>query len=102
MKQIALTLALIAVISGPVAAQDADNPNDDLNEGIDLLGRGAELLLQGLLAELGPAWSELQSVLNDLNAYYPPEILPNGDILIRRKPADPSPGDAPDDEATEL
>ena len=52
---------------------------------MDLLSQGSRLLLRGLIGELEPALRELEGALNDLNAYYPPEILPNGDIIIRRK-----------------
>ncbi len=38
----------------------------------------------------GPALRELQGALQNLDAYHPPEVLPNGDILIRRK--EPLPG----------
>jgi len=100
MRQIGFAGALVMALAIPATAQENDDTSNDLSEGLDLLGRGAELMLQGVFAELGPAWAELQTLLNNLNAYYPPEILPNGDILIRRKPKDAPP--APEDEATEL
>jgi len=34
---------------------------------------------------LGPALRDLEEKIDDLNAYLPPEVLPNGDIIIRRK-----------------
>ena len=37
------------------------------------------------MAEMEPALEDLQGFVDNLNAYHPPEILPNGDILIRRK-----------------
>jgi len=44
-----------------------------------------------------PLLSELGAMIDDLNAYHPPEILPNGDIILRRRvPLDP---DAPDETA---
>ena len=51
----------------------------------DLLGKGMELLLQGLIKEMGPALLELEGKIIDLNAFHFPEVLPNGDIIIRRK-----------------
>ena len=71
-----------------------------MREGLSLLQEGTRLLLEGLLKELGPALLELQGRIIDLNAYYPPEVLPNGDIIIRRKvPLIP---EAPSERETEL
>ncbi len=37
------------------------------------------------LAEMGPALAEIASRVEDWSAYELPEMLPNGDIIIRRK-----------------
>lgn len=86
MNKFAFVTAL-SLITTPLAAQDAD-----MSEGLDLLGQGMELLLEGLMDEIGPALKELGPALKslegkiiDLNAYHAPEVLPNGDIIIRRK-----------------
>lgn len=74
---VALWLAVV-----PAVAQDGD---DNMREGMDLLQQGTRLLLEGLMLELGPALQELEDMVIDLNAYHAPEVLPNGDIIIRRK-----------------
>ncbi len=85
----AITFAL-SLAALPVQAQDG---KDELRQGAELLEKGMQLLLEGLIEELGPVILELQGKIVDLSAYYPPEILPNGDIIIRRKiplePAEP-------------
>lgn len=43
------------------------------------------------LEELGPVLEDLAGKLGDLNAYHPPEVLDNGDIIIRRKTPLPEP-----------
>ncbi|MEM7752887.1 MAG: hypothetical protein AAF230_05690 [Pseudomonadota bacterium] len=43
------------------------------------------LFMQGFMQEMEPALEDFQGFVEDLNAYHPPEVLPNGDILIRRK-----------------
>ena len=87
MKQI-YAICLAAMLSvAPVSAQDN---SEQMQEGFNLLEKGVELLLQGLIEELGPKLLELEGKIIDLNAYQFPEMLPNGDIIIRRKtPLDP-------------
>lgn len=71
-----------ALSTSPALAQDE---SDQLSEGMNLLRDGTQMLLEGLMSEFGPAMKDLEGRIDDLNAYEPPEILPNGDIIIRRK-----------------
>ena len=78
-----------------------------------LMEQGAQQFLEGLLREMepalesmrdfmdemGPAMREILEDVQDWSRYEPPEILENGDIIIRRKP-DPAP--SPDVEDGEL
>ena len=98
MTRALLVLALLAL---PAAAQEAEPPT--------LMERGLRLLMEGLAEEMEPALRDLRDLAEDarplmeqlrdqlgeafagLEAYHPPEVLENGDILIRRK----RPGDAP-------
>ncbi|MEJ6401424.1 AAA+ family ATPase [Yoonia sp. 2307UL14-13] len=109
MKHIAaLTLALGLSVS-PATAQDGE-----VEEGFDLMEEGMRLLMRGLMSEMEPAISELRGTLeemapemgaflrdmgpafaeflaqvDDFQNYETPEFLPNGDIIIRRKPGAP-------------
>jgi len=81
-------------------------------DGSSLMERGAQQFLEGLLQEMEPAWRELQGFMDamgpamielmdevqDWSAYEPPEILDNGDIIIRRKPQVPDTEAGPDQE----
>ncbi|MCB4455146.1 hypothetical protein [Leisingera sp. McT4-56] len=112
MKQILLPAALIALISAPLSAQEAGEEDS----GPSLMERGAELFWEGLrqemapaledlqgmmeeigpsmaafLAEMGPALAEIAREVKDWSAYELPEVLPNGDIIIRKKPKDNAP-----------
>jgi hypothetical protein len=99
MKLIA-SLALCATLAlSPAHAQEND---DELREGVDLLSEGAKLLLRGLMGEIEPALREMEGKLRDLNAYHPPEVLPNGDIIIRRKTPLPTEPEAGEDGEVEL
>jgi hypothetical protein len=102
-----IPFALAATLIAP-AAQAEDAP------GLSLMERGAQMFLEGILKEMEPAMEDLQGLADDMgpalrqfademgpklsellgevedwSAYMPPEVLPNGDIIIRRKPEHP-------------
>ncbi|MDX8347624.1 AAA+ family ATPase [Cognatiyoonia sp. IB215446] len=111
MRQIvALTLALGLSVA-PAMAQDNDT---EITDGFNLMEEGARMLMRGLMSEvepaitglrdsledmapelgefvvtMGPALSDLLNQVDDFNNYQAPEFLPNGDIIIRRKPDAP-------------
>lgn len=100
-------VALVALFWAPLPVI-AEAPKDG---GRDLMERGLELFFEGLkgemdpvlkdlesfiagagpamqsfLEEMGPALRDLMAEVKDWSVYEPPVVLPNGDILIRRKP----------------
>ncbi|WGW02255.1 hypothetical protein [Tropicibacter oceani] len=106
MKRIAAPLVALSLIAAPLAAQDAPAEED----GFNLMEEGARLFLRGLMsevepalkdlegmaqemkpflddfaAEMGPALKDLMGQVQDWSAYHPPEMLPNGDIILRKK-----------------
>ena len=85
-------LPIVAMLSlaTPLAAQE--------ERGRDLMAEALRLFMQGFMAEMEPALEDLEGFLEDFNAYHPPEVLPNGDIIIRRK----TPLDAEEDGEVEL
>lgn len=90
MRRLLLPLAF-AALAAPATAQDVE-PEP---EGPGLFERGADLMMRGLLEQLGPLVNDLESamvvlggVVERLGGYEAPEILPNGDILIRRRPGE--------------
>ncbi len=101
-------LLIVALMSsGPALAQDPlpmpPEPEGEVGEGLSLLEEGAKLLLRGLMQEMEPALQgmaegmeefagavepmlrDLSRMMGDLSNYHAPEMLPNGDIIIRRK-----------------
>lgn len=109
MKHYAFIPLVIALGSPPAFAQETES------EGFSLVEEGARLILRGLMeeaepaiddmrsmmeefgpameefaTELGPVLAELLRKADDLRHYQQPEFLPNGDILIRRKPDAPT------------
>ncbi|MEB8385905.1 hypothetical protein OO012_01580 [Rhodobacteraceae bacterium KMM 6894] len=103
MKQILFPALVAATLVTPAAAQE---PSD----GPSLMEQGAQMFLDGLMKqvepamkdlqalaqdmgpalrsfveEMGPAFGEILGDIKDFSAYHPPEILPNGDIIIRKK-----------------
>ena len=121
MRQLA-PFALALALSAPAAlAQDAD-------DGLSLMERGAQLFMEGILKEMEPAIEDFRGFADDMapalrqfaeemgpklgalldeiedwSAYQPPEVLPNGDIIIRRKPDHPmTPPDQPTEPAPQI
>ncbi|SEO13096.1 hypothetical protein SAMN04488103_11298 [Gemmobacter aquatilis] len=100
------TLPLLFCLSlAPARAQDTSDPPTPKDDGPSLMERGADMFLRGLMDEMDPALRGMEDALRemepelrqlidmigDLRNYEPPEKLPNGDIIIRRKPVPPAP-----------
>ncbi|MHA6262744.1 hypothetical protein ACXYMO_06045 [Arenibacterium sp. CAU 1754] len=121
MKHIAPLAVCLALLAPAAHAEDEEaDPN-----GRSLMEQGMELFFEGLREEMSPALKDLQSwseqfgpqmrsffeemgpafgeILNevkDWSRYEAPEILPNGDIIIRRKPEEkPRPETDPEPDA---
>ena len=98
------TFALCLILLPGLAAAEEDR-------GLTLMERGAQLFMEGILKEMEPAIDEfagladqmgpalknfaeemgprlgaLMEQVEDWSVYEAPEMLPNGDIIIRRKP----------------
>ncbi len=105
MKQIIAIPLVTLMLTSPVAAQE---------EGPTLMERGAQLFFEGLMQEMAPAMDEMAKLMEeagpalqnfvsemgpkllsmleeveDWSVYEAPEVQPNGDIIIRRKPDAP-------------
>lgn len=105
MKHVALPIVLISALALPLSAQEAEEEG-----GLSLMEEGAKLFFRGIIEEMeprmddlrgfaedmepklrtfvdemGPALAEILGKIDDLTVYHPPEILPNGDIILRRK-----------------
>lgn len=112
-------VALACVLSAaPLAAEENDS-RSLMEEGLDLfmdglrqemapaVGNLRELAeqfgpsMRSFLQEMGPAFAEMLEEVQDWTRYHPPEILPNGDIIIRKRQPDdlsPDPKTDPQDE----
>jgi hypothetical protein len=117
MRQFLVIPLVLCLSAGPITAQqgDSDAPTGDVEEGFSLLEEGAKLLFRGLIDQMGPALDEMQKglegmseearpaleallgMIDDMRNYEAPERLPNGDIIIRRKPDAPLPPDLRDE-----
>ena len=130
MRRIALTTALCwaLVPAAPLAAQEGpDVPEAEEERGLSLMERGLSLFFDGLrreaepaltelqrlmeefepamrdfAAEMGPALRELLGEVEDWSAYHPPEMLENGDIIIRKKTPEERADPAPEEPGIEL
>ncbi|MGR3465524.1 hypothetical protein [Limimaricola sp.] len=109
MRQIVHAAIAAALIAGPATAQIEEAPAEE-EDGFSLMQEGAELFFEGimgemepaiedfrgfarmaephlraLLSEMGPALMQVLDRIDDIANYEAPEILDNGDIIIRRK-----------------
>ena len=100
-----LIVAALVATAAPAAAQVEDE-----SPGFDLMEEGSRLFMRCLMNEMAPALRELEgladevgpamrllademgprlaeilSTIDDIRNYDAPEILPNGDIIIRRR-----------------
>ncbi|MCB1390985.1 MAG: hypothetical protein KDK12_17860 [Rhodobacteraceae bacterium] len=81
--RLAAFLVLSLALAAPARAQETDPPGTTLHG-----------LLDDMLGMVNPWLSDLAEMLGDLSGWHTPEVLPNGDILIRRR----RPEDAPEDQ----
>jgi len=107
MKHLAGLALLICL---PLSAQ----AQEEEERGLSLMERGAQMFMEGIMKEMAPAIDGLEDLadqmgpalrsfakemgpklgeildeVEDWSVYEAPEILPNGDIIIRRKPEPP-------------
>ena len=85
MKRVVMILALCAT---PAAAEEGE---------LGLLGEWLKGRMEGFASEILPLMKDFAGEIEDLKNYQAPEVLPNGDILIRRKPESPAKPDLPID-----
>lgn len=116
MRHAAAIITALCLTAAPLAAQDLDPERSTPEEGrgLSLMERGAQMFMEGIMKEVSPAFEDLSDLadqmrpalrefalemgpklrelldeVDDWNAYQAPEMLPNGDIIIRRKPDHP-------------
>jgi len=87
MKYLGPTLIALA-LANPVFAQDEDRSFSlwDLLTEMEQMAEDAMPLMQEWMNRLQPQLEALGETIGDWSQYEAPEVLPNGDIIIRRKP----------------
>ncbi|WP_019955318.1 hypothetical protein [Yoonia vestfoldensis] len=111
MKATLTAFALTALMAGPASAQSGEEAPSG---GFNLVEEGARMIMRGLMEEMSPTIDSLRDTLeemgpvvgdflremgpglatflnrvDDVRHYELPEFLPNGDIILRRKPDAP-------------
>ena len=89
MKRIIMIPALIATLASAPAQAETDSTIGRFFDLLEKFSTDSEDIMQQFLDEMGPALTELQDTISDWSNYAAPEVLPNGDIIIRRKPDAP-------------
>ena len=90
----------LCLTAAPATAEEAGRSVDD---GFSLLEEGATIIMRSFLdgmepamkdlkkgigdamAEMAPALRDLLAGIDDIRNYHPPQVMPNGDIILRRK-----------------
>ncbi|MEZ5778304.1 MAG: AAA+ family ATPase [Paracoccaceae bacterium] len=110
MKRTAYAFAILAIATTPALGEGGT-----AEKGFSLIEEGAKIILRSMIDEMEPALKDLHSefgqafqdmepalrqlaeMLGDIRNYHAPEVLPNGDIIIRRKTPEelamPDPGE---------
>lgn len=96
MKQIAPALIALCLAAPAAVAADEDINSfslSDLFAEIESLADEALPMMQDWMAQLAPQLEALGDRIGDLSQYEAPEVLPNGDIIIRKKLGPPQEGE---------
>jgi hypothetical protein len=80
-----LYITLITLMAAP-PAQSEPKDWEDLRKGLEQLSEETQKFFESWVDDIGPLLNSLRDKIDDLGNYEPPEVLPNGDIIIRRKP----------------
>lgn len=88
-------------IDGPAPAQTQGDILEDLDRKAEELSEVARTAIEEFINLVGPMLTRLSRLIDGLPTYEAPEILPNGDIIMRRKHQSPEPGNTDDDGLTE-
>ncbi|WP_166417619.1 hypothetical protein [Cochlodiniinecator piscidefendens] len=96
MAQILKSTVVAVLLTTSAFAQETQ---PETSEGLSLMEEGARLLLQEFIEQMDPALEDMQELadgmipfmlklqdeIGDITQYHLPEVLENGDILIRRR-----------------
>lgn len=108
----AVLISLCLAAPGLAAAESHTAPS--VEDGAEEIVDGLRKLFEGLAGEMEPLaedfakelselWGEIIDDVEVSPGYHPPEVLPNGDIIIRRKePGEMPAPDGPDDGTIDL
>lgn len=100
MKRSFAIFTAFALLASPLSAEQQEAPTSPLpsEEELQRLGDMAQRWMRGFAEKMSPMVEQLKDLVGDLDAFEPPEMLENGDIIIRRKQKP----DAPDEEAPSI
>ncbi|MEM9270635.1 MAG: hypothetical protein AAGA78_17070 [Pseudomonadota bacterium] len=96
-----LVLAITLSLASPSLAQDTSEPEAPPRWSLeDLLGGLLQEQFKPFMRDFVGSLEALADQVGDLSAYELPEVLPNGDIILRRKKDAPPLPAPPDPEGT--
>lgn len=97
MRNALITISLLLATSTSVYAEDAETEGGlsllDLFTEMENMAEDVMPLMQGWMERLQPQLEALGNTIEDWSMYEAPEVLPNGDIIIRKKLGPPAEGE---------
>jgi hypothetical protein len=91
MKHFLLIAMTYTLLASPAQSEPKDW--EELRKNLEKLSEDTQQFFESWVDDLGPLLNSLQDKIDDLGQYELPEVLPNGDIIIRRKPKPKLPTD---------
>ena len=82
------TCLALAILAAPVASAQEADPSQELADQLGEILRGLRETIEPALENLIDQFSVLEEI-DSFENYEKPEVLPNGDIIIRRSPDAP-------------
>jgi hypothetical protein len=98
-SRILAVFCALGLLAQPLTAAGTDEPEPPKQFDFEKFADAAREVLDKLTEEVLPLLKELGEKVGEVSEYQAPEVLPNGDIIIRRKKPEET---APEDEGEKL
>lgn len=86
MRMLVIITALVLSAAPGIAQENSqDDSQEEILRELDEFSKATRKFLESWIESIEPSLEYFKDTIGDLSLYQQPEILPNGDIIIRRK-----------------